>query len=50
MTEQTTSAVWMNGYEHAIYNVLVTLRREFPNPTLGIKKAISLIEEMGKTV
>lgn len=47
MTESSVSAVWLAGYETALDNVLYLLRKEFPKPTLGIQKAIKLVEEMG---
>lgn len=46
MTE-STSAVWADGYETAIANALYLIHKEFSNATLGIKKAIRLIEGMG---
>ena len=47
MTESSASAVWLAGYETALDNVLWLLRNEFPKPTLGIQKAIKLVETMG---
>ena len=37
------------GFQAALNSVIVDLTQQFPNPTLGIKKAIALIEALGDT-
>lgn len=46
--DQSTAAVWTNGYDTALANVIHMICREFPKPTLGIQKVVRLIEEMTK--
>ena len=43
------NAIWVYGYLNALAHVAEALEKEFPNPTLGIKKAMKMIQELGET-